>query len=58
MPTLNQETVNFIVVVAVVHVIPFIGLSISAILLRQFPRFGNYGRDWGPDPKDMRISGF
>lgn len=57
MPTLNQETVNFIVVVAVVHMVPFLGLSISAMLIRQLPRFG-FGQNWGPGAKDLRISGF
>jgi len=57
MPGLNQETVNLIVVVVVVHVVPFLGMSISALLIRQLGRFG-FSHSWGPDGKDIQINDF
>jgi len=57
MPGLNQETVNLIVVIAVVHMVPFLGLSISALLVRQLKRFG-FGHSWGPDARDIQINDF
>jgi len=50
---LNQDTVNFIVTCAVVLMVPFLGLGISAMLVRQLPKWGFSNYSWGPsDPKD------
>jgi len=57
MQGLNQETVNLIVVIAVVHVVPFLGMSISALLVRQLGRFG-FSHSWGPDAKDIELNDF
>jgi len=54
---LNQETVNFIVNVAVVHMIIFLGMGISAMLVRQLSRFG-FSHSWGPDGKDIKLNDF
>jgi len=54
---LNQDTLNFIVTCAVVFMVPFLGLGISAMLIRQLPRWG-FSHSWGPESKDIQIEHF
>lgn len=55
---LNQDSVNLIVVVAVVHVIPIIGICIAALLSRQVFRFG-LSQNWGSsESTDLKLHGY
>lgn len=55
--SLDQDTVNLIVVIAVVHVVPLLGFMIVTLLMRQLPRFG-MGSAWGENARDHKINGF
>jgi hypothetical protein len=51
---LNQDTVDLILTVAVVFVIPVLGMMIAALLTRQVKRFG-FTNAWGRDGEDINI---
>ena len=54
---LNQDTVDLIVAMAVVNMVPFLGIMAAAMLMRQIRRFG-FTHSWGDDSKDININGF
>ena len=54
---LNQDTVDFIIMVAVVHMVPFLGMFIVAMLMRQLRRFG-FTHSWGENARDIKFNDF
>ena len=55
---LNQDTVTLIEIIAVVLMIPLLGMMIAALLMRQIRSFG-FTHSWGADDsRDLKINDF
>ena len=54
---LTQDVIKLMELVAVVHMIVFLGLMITSLLMRQLARFG-FSHSWGTGAKDVEINGF